>query len=299
MNSPILPFREPLLSDALQVRRCTEFALQSDLSFVNIYLLKNKYGTEILFHMEHLIRRFTGNGRLQGYTFPVGGNRENLLSCIRDIEAHCRHLKEPFRFCLLTKEQAEFLCETYGKKVQISCDSGDADYLYKRENLENLPGTAYHKKRTHVSKFLRNFPHATMRKLDGENSKDALSVAESWLNSQVDSPALHHEYKAIYQAINYREELGIDGGIVYIDELPVAMALVSRINDRVSDIHYEKCVPEYRDAYTFINRELAAKLNTEWINREEDLNVPGLRKAKLSYHPALVLQKYNATIYVD
>lgn len=294
-----LNFREPCLNDADFVHRCAGSVLQSDLAFPNLYLLKNKYGTELLFHMEHLIRRFTGNGRLSGYTYPIGPNNELRNACIKAVEADAKARNEEYKFCLLTQEQAAHLREIYGDRVQIKCDLGDADYLYKRTDLAELPGTLYHKKRTHISKFLRNNPSAEFKKLTAQNREDALKVADLWLSSQVNSPALQHEYRAIENALFHMEQLNIYGGLVYIEGTPVAMALYSNINDKVTDIHYEKCIPEFRDAYPFINREIASCVQTEWINREEDLNIEGLRTAKLSYHPALILQKYTATIYVD
>ena len=294
-----LNFREPCLDDADFVHRYVVHALQSDLAFPNLYLLKNKYGTEILFHMEHLFRRFTGNGRLSGYAFPTGINNELTDACIKAIEADAKARNEELKFCLLTQEQAAYLEKIYGPKAQIKCDRGDADYLYKRDDLAELPGTLYHKKRTHVNKFLRNYPSAEFKILTPENKNDALKVAGLWLNSQVDSPALQHEYRAIENALFHMEQLKMTGGLVYVQDSPVAMALCSTINNRVTDIHYEKCIPEFRDAYAFINREIASCAETEWINREEDLNIEGLRTAKLSYHPSLILQKYTATIYVD
>lgn len=299
MKSEVLQFREPMLTDATKVLSCTAHTLQSDLSFTNIYLLKKKYGTELMFHMEHLIRRFTGDGRLQGYSFPVGGNIADTIACIKAIEADAAARGVPLKYCLLTEQQAQLLAEMYAGKIDIKCDAGDADYLYKRANLADLPGTAFHKKRTHISKFLRNNPESEFRLLNTENEQDVLHVAQSWLRGQAESPALQHEYRAIEHALSHRHELKLTGGIVYVKQQAVAMALVSHINEQVADIHYEKCIPEFRDAYAYINRELAAALNTEYINREEDLNIPGLRTAKLSYHPALILRKFTATIYVD
>lgn len=299
MKSEFLQFREPKLTDAPKVRSCTVHALQSDLSFTNIYLLKKKYGTELLFHMEHLIRRFTGDGRLQGYSFPVGGNSADTPACIQAIEADAAARGVPLKYCLLTEQQAQLLAELYAGKIEIKCDTGDADYLYKRSDLAELPGTAFHKKRTHVSKFLRNNPSAEFRMLNADNTADVLHVAKLWLEGQEESPALLHEYRAIEHALSCRNELEMTGGIVYVEQQAVAMALVSLINDQVADIHYEKCIPEFRDAYAYINRELAAALSTEYINHEEDLNIPGLRTAKLSYHPSHILRKFTATIYVD
>lgn len=299
MISGPLHFREPQPDDADNVRRCTVSLLCSDLAFPNIYLLKNKYGTKLLFHMEHLIRHFSGNGRLKGYTFPVGGNTNTINACLVAIEADAKARQEKLQYCLLTAEQAEYLQQFYGKKAQIGYDRGDADYLYKSSDLALLNGNAYHKKRTHLNKFLKKYPDVVFQKLTPENRQDALNVAQQWLKSQQESPALLHEYRAIENAMFHMEQLHLSGGIVYIDGKPVAMALYSQVNESVTDIHYEKCIPEYRDAYVYINREVAAAVKTEWINREEDLNVDGLRKAKLSYHPALILSKYTATIYVD
>lgn len=294
-----LNFHTPTLSDADSVRRCTQNVLQSDLSFVNLYLLCRKYGTEILFHMEHLIRRFTGDGRLRGYTFPVGGKDEDIIPCLHAIEADARYLRVPLQYCLLTEKQASFLHDLYGEKIVLRQDDGDSDYLYNREQLATLPGTQFHKKRTHINGFLRKHGTIQFEKLTPNNQADVLAVAEEWMTIQEDSPALHHEFRAIENALLHREQLKINGGIIYCKSKPIAMALYSQINDDVTDIHYEKCIPAYRDAYALINREIAAVVKTQWLNREEDLNIEGLRKAKLSYHPALILKKYSATVYVD
>ncbi len=294
-----LNFREPCLADAPSVQRCVASVLQSDLAFPNIYLLKNKYGTELMFHMEHLFRRFSGTGRLQGYAYPISPNPYCPEACLRLIEEDAKARNIPLHYCLLTEEQVQHLKKIYGEKAVIQYDRGDADYLYKRENLAKLPGTAYHKKRTHINKFLRNNPGAQLKKLTAENRMDALYVAELWLQGQNDSPALQHESRAIENALFHMEQLNLKGGIVYVNDNPIAMALYSEINAHVTDIHYEKCLPEFRDAYAFINREIASQIKTAWINREEDLNIEGLRSAKLSYYPSHILQKYTATIYVD
>lgn len=294
MNA-LLPFREPLLSDAPMVQRCTEHALQSDLSFANIYLLRHKYKTQLLFHMEHLIRHFESE-RLNGYSFPIGGSKDTLNECLKAIEQDAKERQQPHSFCLLTDEQAQFLREIYGERICFTYNNGDADYLYKRSNLAALPGTAYHKKRTHLAKFTRLHPDAIFKKLNIENKSDILRIAQEWLEAQEYTPALHHEFSAICTAMENMNELQLCGGIAYIDEKPIGFCLATRMNDSVTDIHYEKCLPEYREAYVFINHSFAMQADTEWLNREEDLNIPGLRQAKLSYHPSLILTKLSATI---
>lgn len=294
MNA-LLPFREPLLSDAPMVQRSTINALQSDLAFANLYLLRHKYNTEILFHMEHLIRHF-GSERLNGYSFPIGGSCSTLNECIHAIEQDAAARKRPHSYCLLTAEQALYLQRIYGERIRFTCNNGDADYLYKRSNLAELPGTAYHKKRTHAAKFSRLHPDAEFRKLSNENKEDVLYIAKHWLTAQPCTPALTHEFNAISTAIENMDTFQLTGGIAYIQAKPVGFCLATRMNAGVTDIHYEKCLPEYRDAYVYINHSFAQQADTEWINREEDLNIPGLRQAKLSYHPALILTKLSATI---
>lgn len=297
MMPPETAFRPPLLSDAESVARCTQNTLQSDLSFANIYLLREKYGTEIMFHVEHLLRYFGGTARLQGYAFPAGcGTSEAIETCLNFIENHAKTQQNKLKFCLLTEKEAEFLCRRYGKRAQVTTDAGDADYLYLRDDLAFLAGTKFHKKRTHISKFEREHPSWSFESLTPANAAEAIKVAEQWLITQGDSPALRHEFKAIGTALEHMEQLKLSGGLLRVEGKAVAFSVVSIINPLVADIHYEKCLPEYRDAYPLINRETARMLTTQYINREEDLNIEGLRKAKLSYHPHTILKKFNLTV---
>ena len=100
-------------------------------------------------------------------------------------------------------------------------------------------------------------------------------------------------------ALEHMEQLKLSGGLLRVEGKAVAFSVVSIINPLVADIHYEKCLPRYRDAYPLINRETAKMLPTKYINREEDLNIEGLRKAKLSYNPAFLVEKYWARLWEE
>ena len=294
METPALRFAAPAPADAPRVRELARKAMGSDLSFANIYLLQKKYLTTIAIHGGHLFRHFAGSERLRGYAFPCGeGDTAEALELLREhAKAHGREL----RFCLLTEEQRHLLEAYFPGQYTYHTDPGDADYLYRQADLAELPGTAYHAKRSHISKFEREHPDARFEILSPHNTQHALAVAHGWLQAQPgDSPALQHEARAIENALQHAEELGIFGGLLYVGGAPVAMSLGSGISESVADIHYEKCLPDMRGAYPLINREMARHLSHyTLINREEDLNYPGLRQAKLSYHPSLVLHKYSA-----
>lgn len=292
--SPALSFAAPALADALRVRQLTRAALGSDLAFANIYLLQKKYLTTIAFHGGFFFRHFAGNERLRGYAFPCGdGNLGDALELLRE---HAAAHAQPLRFCLLTEEQCRLLETHFPGQFTYKTDPGDADYLYRQADLAELPGTAYHAKRNHISKFEREHPHTRFALLSPHTVQDALAVAQGWLGSYEEaSPALHHEARAIANALSHADELGLFGGVLYADSTPIAMTIGSYISVSVADIHYEKCLPSMRGAYPLINREMARQLRgCTLINREEDLNYPGLRQAKLSYHPNLVLHKYSA-----
>lgn len=295
MDNSVLTFSAPELKDYSTIKELLFHVEQSDLAFPNLYLLQKKYGTQIALHRNCLYRHFSGSGRLQGYAFPVG-KIDDVEKALFHVEQHAREHGNPLLYCLLTEKNARVLQQIYGETITFQNDPGDADYLYKRSDLAELPGTIFHKKRNHLARFYRSYPEWKFEQLDAKNEADALFIARAWVQGQEVQEAHLHELNAIEKAINLRNELGIIGGILYVEQRPVAMSLASYINPIVADIHYEKCTPEYRDAYPVINQEMAKMLPCTLINREEDLNIPGLRQAKLSYKPDHILQKLKATI---
>ena len=291
MKDEPLPFSSPVLSDAPGVRALTSGAMGSDLAFANLYLLQKKYGTTIAVQDECLFRHYGGSGRLQGYAFPCGGGDKEAALCRVETDACVR--RRPVRFCLLTEEEKELLERLRPGVFCFTADPGDADYIYRGRDLAELPGTVYHRKRNHISRFEKNYPDWSFLPLNRENGEAALGVAGAWMEGR-ETPALVHEWRAMEHALAHWEELELCGGLIMVAQQPVAMSVASFISPTVADVHYEKCLPAFRDVYPLINRELARCLGCEFINREEDLNIPGLRKAKESYYPAQLLTKYTA-----
>ena len=294
MNPCLLPFAEPTLADASRVRECVAEARGqgNDLSFANIYLLREKYATTVAMENGVLYRHYGGNGRLQGYAFPCGA--VDTEAALGRIETDAVIRQRPLQFCLLTDEESERLRDWRPGRFSFASDPGDADYLYRRSDLAELPGTAYHRKRNHIARFEKLFPDWRYEPLTADNGADALMVAHAWMEGREEAAALEHELRAIQHALEHIAELQLCGGLIRVRQQPVAMSIASFISPAVADVHYEKCLPAFRDAFPVINRELARRLRCDFINREEDLNQPGLRQAKESYRPALLLCKYSA-----
>ena len=271
--------------------------LASDASFANIYLLRNKYSTKISRYKDFIIRKYSGKGARCGYTFPLG--KGDVAKALAEIEKDAKECGERLQFAFVTEEQKEVLENAMPARFCYSSDAGDSDYIYLRSELASLSGKAFHKKKNHFSKFVRTYPDYKYYEIGACNIYDAQKVADAWYyeHLQDEDASQLAEYKAIKEALDNFEELGLIGGIIYVNDSPCAMTIASKINENTVDVHFEKAVGEYalNGGYAAINKLFSEKLDgVTWLNREEDIGIEGLRKAKLSYRPKIMLKKYSA-----
>ena len=271
--------------------------MASDASFANIYLLRNKYSTKISRYKDFIIRKYSGKGARCGYTFPLG--KGDIAKALAEIEKDAKECGECLQFAFITEEQKEVLENAMPARFCYSSDAGDSDYIYLRSELASLSGKAFHKKKNHFSKFVRTYPDYKYYEIGACNIYDAQKVADAWYyeHLQDDDASQLAEYKAIKEAMENFEELGLIGGIIYVNDSPCAMTIASKINENTVDVHFEKAVGEYalNGGYAAINKLFSEKLDgVTWLNREEDIGIEGLRKAKLSYRPKIMLKKYSA-----
>lgn len=271
--------------------------MASDASFANIYLLRNKYSTKISRYKDFIIRKYSGKGARCGYTFPLG--KGDVAKVLAEIEKDAKECGERLQFAFVTEEQKEVLENAMPAHFCYSSDAGDSDYIYLRSELASLSGKAFHKKKNHFSKFVRTYPDYKYYEIGACNIYDAQKVADAWYyeHLQDEDASQLAEYKAIKEALENFEELGLIGGIIYVNDSPCAMTIASKINENTVDVHFEKAVGEYalNGGYAAINKLFSEKLDgVTWLNREEDIGIEGLRKAKLSYRPKIMLKKYSA-----
>ena len=271
--------------------------MASDASFANIYLLRTKQSTKISRYKDFIIRKYSGKGARCGYTFPLG--KGDVAKALAEIEKDAKECGERLQFAFVTEEQKEVLENAMPARFCYSSDAGDSDYIYLRSELASLSGKAFHKKKNHFSKFVRTYPDYKYYEIGACNIYDAQKVADAWYyeHLQDEDASQLAEYKAIKEALDNFEELGLIGGIIYVNDSPCAMTIASKINENTVDVHFEKAVDEYalNGGYAAINKLFSEKLDgVTWLNREEDIGIEGLRKAKLSYRPKIMLKKYSA-----
>jgi hypothetical protein len=170
------------------------------------------------------------------------------------------------------------------------------DYVYRSEDLIRLAGRKYHSKRNHIHQFLRSHSF-TYTPLNNELVKACLALAESWCEWHrcEEDMNLLDEWEAVRQALNHFDDLRIEGGAIIIDNKVEAFALGELLNEQTSVVHVEKANPEIPELYTMINQQFCEKLwrNVPYVNREQDLGEPGLRKAKESYYPYHLEEKFT------
>ena len=167
---------------------------------------------------------------------------------------------------------------------------------FQHPSLPVLPGKKFHAKRNHISKFYRTYgDDARFITLDKSNLDLALKVAANWCAENGEDPRDNGEYKVIKKACGCFYELGLHGAVLTVDGKPVAMTMGCAISPVCFDVMFEKALREYDGVYAVINNEFAKTLTGyTYINREEDMELEGLRKAKLSYNPTIIYDRFSA-----
>ena len=176
----MLEWSIPSISDGDWIRKIIAESgnMGSDVSFVNMYLLREKYDIQICSYRGFLLRHYNGYYGRKGYTFPIGTvNPEKALQALKE-DAEKR--REPLCFCLLTEEQKQMLEEVFPDTFVFESNPGDSDYIYSQEELANLAGKAFHKKKNHFSKFVRTYPEYRFEQIGAANWQDAVLVEDMW-----------------------------------------------------------------------------------------------------------------------
>lgn len=273
---------------------CSSGCHGADYSFANLYIWRHAYEPEIAFIGERMIIRMPKFGYI--FAYPKGsGDVEPIIEELLE-DAHSRGQKLIMRG--LTPKTLEEFEPVYGAQFTIEENREDADYIYTVEKLRDLKGRKLSSKRNHIKHFERNGEWEFKLIENGSDIDSARAFVSEFYKEKGD-PDLVKEADAIEQMFENYEELGFFGGILYQNGEPVAFTAATQLDQLTMDVHFEKALPGVEGAYTMINREFVKAISekfpdVEYINREEDMGLEGLRKAKESYHPDVLLMKYTA-----
>lgn len=194
--------------------------------------------------------------------------------------------------------------EPFKEIIEKSCPELDIepaeiawDYVYSREKLATLKGKKLHGKRNHINKFMQENPDWEYKRLVPSMYEDCIAVYDGWKESKdLSEDEFANERRSVVLALTNMEELGLTGGAILLDGKIKAFTVGERLNDDMQLIHIEKADSEINGLFPMINQQyvLHECADVQYINREEDMGVEGMRKAKRSYYPDFMVKKYFA-----
>lgn len=269
-----------------------------DYCFGNIYIWRDFYKTRIaFFHGMPLIAFDDGPCGTARYLFPLGGNDADTKEALC-VLSHEPDARIPFTLAGVTEEMKTRIETLFPGAFDFDPRRDLADYLYNVPDLVNLSGRKYHGKRNHLTRFKRL--EWRIEPLNEANFETCARLNDDW-RAQNDTGAdaqLAAEYDAVRESLANFGTLGFSGGLLYQEDRPVAFTIGERICRDTFGVHIEKAFSDVEGAYTAVNREFLSMAcgGYDYVNREEDVGDEGLRKAKLSYHPAILLDKYTARL---
>ena len=183
-----------------------------------------------------------------------------------------------------------------GSGFEIMEERDSFDYLYLREELAHLPGNRFHKKKNRINYFTVRHAYQVLE-LSTDGLAGCLELLDEWGRAAEleGNRSFALEVDATVEALTQADVLGLKGVIVEVDRKVRAFAVGERLNSDTAVCHFEKADHFMEGLSQLVNREFCRQLfaDCRYINREQDLGEPGLRNAKLSYHPVELVKKYR------
>lgn len=270
-----------------------------EYSFVTMFIWRETYKTMIAEYGGFLVALWRVQDA-RSYLYPAGrGSPEELARCVEAICRHGRQSGERWSIGGITKENTLLLESLFPGRFSFTTNRDWYDYIYNTCDLIDLSGKKYHSKRNHINKFIEINGTPDYRNITEDLIPECRKAYETWLREKGGAKgSFRAEYLAVKSCFDHYSALGLTGGAIMTRDGMCSFSLGSPLNDDTFDVHIEKAVQDCPRGFTVINQQFAehAASGYRYINREEDMGIEGLRKAKLSYHPAYLLEKYQARL---
>lgn len=227
---------------------------------------------------------------------PLGGDPAELHLVIEEMKEYTQG--RPIEIHGVYEATKATLLATYSDLEFIE-DRDNWDYIYLREKLASLSGRKYHGQKNHFNAFKKAHPDYSYEPMSAANLPECLAFSEQWFAQRmVTDPTIIHERDALHMALRNFDALGLRGGALRINGKIEAFSYGTKINEDTAVLHVEKANVNIRGLYVAINKEFAEHgwQDVVYLNREEDMGMEGLRKAKEDLHPEMMWKKYSVFI---
>lgn len=263
--------------------------------FSNLYGWAFKYKTQYAVWRDFLLVKFTSDRGGCSYLTPFG--RGNFVSAIEVLVDECGC---PIKFELsgVTNAMKEEIENAMPGRFEFTRQRSNYDYIYTSEKLINLSGKKLQSKRNHINRFQARYTDWKYISIT-ESPKELVRCKEMYkkwyeINKESSDESLKDDFIATSLFIDNFEAMNLKGGAIEVNGEIVAFSMGAHLNDDTFIVHVEKAFASIQGAYPLINQQLVLNEASDYtyINREEDMGLPSLRKAKLSYRPDILLEKY-------
>lgn len=283
----------PWITEALrksQFRGC-------EYTFGNNFVWRRVYGVEIASLGGYYFIRWNLGGGKYRFSFPAGGcDVERGVQLLLD---YCN--ENGIQLMLYANKEITEQIQTLYPQVEVKYNRDGSDYVYLADELSELKGKKFHGKRNHLNRFYEN--DWSFEPISAANIAECIAMNERWCSENLCECGLSDEEKQSKEdetcivrcSFKYYEQLNYTGGLIRVNREVQAFCFGEPSADDTFVVHVEKALRDYQGAYTAINREFVKFLGGryKYINREEDTGAENLRKAKLSYHPVFLEEKFD------
>ena len=265
-------------------------------SFATLYIWSHKYKVHLCENDGVLYLRSEA-GEYPSYLLPRCDG--DLAQSLMRIEGEADKHGYPFAIRGLSEPMTKRVEQSLPGRYTFTPHPETADYLYLASDLRDLPGKRYHGKRNFIARFESTYAGLwSYEEISAENLGDAFAFQARWCrkNNCSSNLSLQEESTAISTLLANMDSLGAAGGLLRVDGRAVAFTIGSPCSPDTIDIHVEKADYDFVGSYPMINRAFLRNAGAwaTYVNREEDLGLEGLRRAKRSYHPTALLMRYTA-----
>lgn len=286
----MLEFRKIELSDREWIKELLSYSdfRTCEYSFGNNFCWRDVFNIKIARYRDFYIVESEGE-----LFYPAG--RGDVPELIDVLKEHCNESGKPLYFSVATKKTMEMLKELYAGELEIRVNEDFSDYIYDVNDLSTLAGKKYHSKRNYINRIKEY--NWSFEPLSDKNINECLEMDKLWTaeNAENFDISQQQEMIATEEGLTHYAELEYTGGLIRIDEKVVAYSFGEKLNSDTFNTHVEKALTSINGTYPLINFELANHIakDFKYINREEDLGEENLRKAKKSYYPCFMEEKYE------
>lgn len=226
------------------------------------------------------------------FLFPAGSSP--LKPAVEAMLEYAAAAGIPFRMHGILEEAKAELETLFSERFSFFEDRDSFDYIYRSEQLATLSGKKLHAKRNHLNQFMQG--DWSFEEINRANQAECLELNAKWCeeNGCAEDRSKQKEVCAVERAFADYEALGFCGGLLRLDGKAVAYTMGERLNSDTFVVHFEKALAHVRGAYAAINHLFVKNCLSayQYVNREEDMGIEGLRKAKLSYYPEILQKEY-------